>query len=68
MNEPERNVTAALVIEEMCIELHMTEERLLIHLALENIHTLSEKAQRRIAFKSRVYTEQGIYQIRPRRR
>lgn len=60
----ERTITAALIISEMCKELHMTEEQLLVHLAVEASETqLSEKGKQRVLKKAAVYHEKNIFMV-----
>jgi hypothetical protein len=60
----ERTITTALLIRELCRELHMTEEQLLVHLAIEYAgRELSEAGQRRVLLRARSYTERGIFTV-----
>jgi len=59
----ERSITAALIIEEMRRELGMTEEQLLVHLAVEAVDTLSPRGQWNVVRKARAYHEQNIFMV-----
>lgn len=59
-----RNVSAHLIIEELCRELHMSEEALLVHLALgAAANTLSKAGQNRVMWRAHGYHLAGIYEM-----
>lgn len=67
MTVSERTVTEHLVIQELCRELHMSEDRLLCHLALNSApNTLSKRGVKVVVRKARIYHEQGVYTVKVR--
>lgn len=64
MASVERPVTASLIIREMCRELWMTEEQLLVHLAVEHIDEhLSKAGQRRVSLRAAIYHRANVFMV-----
>lgn len=63
----ERPATADLIIREMCREKWMTEEQLLVHLAVEHANTeLSNAGQRKVLRRSTLLHRAGVFVVRKR--
>lgn len=64
MAKVERPVTAHLIIQHMCQELHMTEEQLLVHLAVESVDKwLSVERQTWINIDAARYHRANVFVI-----
>lgn len=67
MAATERTVTEHLVIKELCRELHMSEDRLLAHLALNSaVGTMSQAGVKRVVRQAAVYHDAGVYTVKVR--